>query len=136
MQILIFILIVLVAVAFIVYKIRHKFSDNELYIVFGIFLAVAVGIFFYLQLKENKIPNLFTQKYEAKYNTTIEKLSSTMVNNKYVSSDKNFVYDFDYIIRKDGKEFYCKLENVKIVKIEDEYIFENFEELNQECKNK
>lgn len=136
MQILLIVFLCLALLAYIIFKIRHRFKTKELLILLSIIISLFLGIFFYLEKKESKIPNLFKTKYEEKFKTTIKKFSSREVNNLYLSSDKNFVYNFNYIIDKDGVEYFCSIKNQKIIKIEDEYVFENFDKLNEECSKK
>ena len=136
MQILAIAVIFLAILAFLIFKIRDRFKIKELVILLAIIFSFSLVTYFYLENKENKIPNLFKAKYEEEFKIKIKKFSSTRVNNIYLSSDKIFVYDFNYIIEKNGIEEFCSLKNQKIIKIEDEYVFENFKELKEECKKK
>ncbi len=136
MQILAITVIFLAILAFLIFKIRDRFKIKELVILLAIIFSFSLVTYFYLENKENKIPNLFKAKYEEELKIKIKKFSSTRVNNIYLSSDKIFVYDFNYIIEKNGIEEFCSLKNQKIIKIEDEYVFENFKELKEECKKK
>lgn len=136
MQILIVILLILLLFGYIIFKIRHKFKIKELSILILLIVVFTIASYLYLENKENKIPNLFKEKYEKKFKTTIKKFSSKELNNIYLSSDKDFIYNFNYIIEKDGIEYFCTVKEQKIIKIEDEYIFENFDKLNEQCKEK
>lgn len=136
MQILFVLLLLLILVAFIIFKIRHKFKIKELMIFLSLVVAIPLGIYIYMQKQENIIPNLFKAKYEKTHKSKIIKFSSERVNDIYLSSDKTFVYNFNYIIEKNNVEYVCFAKNIKILKIEDEYIFDNFEKINEECKKK
>jgi hypothetical protein len=91
---------------------------------------------FTIKNQEEKVPNLFVTKYETEKNSQIEKFTFERLNNKTVSSNTEFIYNFDYIVKKDGKEFVCSAKGVKIKKIQDEYVFENFDTLNEKCDKK
>jgi len=136
MQILLVLLVLLALLAYIIFQIRHKFRIRELTILITIIISFSIAIYFYLENKENKIPNLFKVKYEEEYKTAIKKFSSSRVNNLYLTSDKTFIYDFNYILEKEGIEYFCSIKNQKIIKIEDEYIFEDFDKLNEKCIKK
>lgn len=119
-----------------IYKINNRFQKKELFIFLGIITIIVVSTLYFIDKNENKIPQLFKTKYEKENSVMIEKLSFERVNNKTLSSDTNFIYNFDFISLKDGSEYICNIKNVKIKKIEDEFIFENFEKLNKDCKKK
>jgi len=136
MQILIFAVILVVIVAFVIYTVNNKFGTKEIVILISLIIVGVAIVVFLFQQNENKVPKLFKEKYQSSYNTEILKLSATRLNDRYLSSEKNFVYNFDYIIKKNDKEFLCTSKNVKVIKIEDEYIFENFDKLNEECISK
>jgi len=133
MQIMVFALVLIALAAFIIYKVNNKFETKEILILLSL-IVIGIGTtLFLLQEKENKVPKIFKEKYQTSKNTEILKLSYTRLNNKNVSSNTNFIYNFDYIINKDNKEFFCTSKAVKIKKIEDEYIFENFNRLDEKC---
>jgi hypothetical protein len=119
-----------------IYKINNRFQKKELFIFLGIITIIVISTLYFIDQNENKVPQLFKTKYEKENNVKIEKLSFERVNNKTLSSDTNFIYNFDFISLKDGSEYICNIKNVKIKKIEDEFIFENFEKLNKDCKKK
>lgn len=135
MQILIAILIILSLLAFIVYKIDNRFDKKEIIIYFVIVLVSAITYNIYEKNQSEKLPNSFKEKYFAKNNIEILKLSSELLNNKDISSTRNFIYKFTYIINKDGKEYLCTANEIKIKKIEDQFIFENFSNMKEECKS-
>lgn len=136
MQVLVFAVVLIVIIAFIIYKVNNKFGTKEIVIlVFLILIGISATIFL-LKKSENTVPELFKEKYQTSRNIEILKLSATRLNNKNVSSKKDFIYDFDYIVIKNNKEYLCTSKNVKIKKIEDEYIFENFDTLNEKCISK
>ena len=134
MQILLFSLVILAIIIYIVYKIKNSFTKKELigFIVI-IFIIIASSIYLTKQ-NGNKLPNAFKQYYLKHKNIEVLKLSFSQQNVEMLSSNKsNSIYNFDYIISKDGKEFVCHAKNIQVIKIEDEYIFNNFKE---ECKLK
>lgn len=136
MQIMIVALLAIAIVAFIIYKINNKFETKEFIILFSVIIVSSLATVMLLRNAEEKVPQLFKQKYEKENQVKILKLSHERLNNKTLSSKTNFIYDFDYIIKKDDKEFVCTSKNVKIKKIEDEYIFENFNEIKESCSSK
>lgn len=136
MQILLIILLFLFLLVFLIFKIRNRFKIRELLIFIAIIFSFSFLAYYYLVKEENKVPNLFKTKYENKFNTVIKKFSYSRVNNIYLSSDKIFLYNFNYIIDKDGIEQFCSVKNQKIIKIEDEYIFEKFDDLKEECEKR
>jgi len=136
MQIIFFIAVFIVLLAVIIYKINNRFQTKELIIFFSIIvISIILGVYF-LDKKENVVPQLFKEKYEKENNAKIDKLSFERLNNKTVSSSTNFIYNFDFIVLKNNDEYVCSIKNVKIKKIEDEYVFENYENLEQECSKK
>lgn len=136
MQILFIIILFLALLTFLIFKIRNKFKIKELITFLVTITFLSLAGYFYLEKEENKIPNLFKAKYEDKFKIEIKKFSYTRVNNIYLSSDKIFLYNFNYIIEKDSLEQFCSVKNQKIIKIEDEYVFESFDKLKEECKKK
>lgn len=136
MQIMILAVIVIAIVAFIIYKINNKFETKEFIILTAVIIVSILVSVMLLRNAEEKVPMLFKQKYEKEKEVKILKLSHERLNNKTLSSKTNFIYDFDYIIQKDGKELICSLKEVKIKRIEDEYIFENFKKLREKCETK
>lgn len=136
MQIVVVILIAIVLVAFLIYKMNNRFETKEIAIlVLVIIVSIAVGNMT-IKNQEQKVPNLFVTKYEKEKNSKIEKFTFERLNNKTVSSNSEFIYDFDYIVKKDDKEFVCNAKGVKIKKIQDEYVFEKFNNLNEKCDEK
>ena len=136
MQIIVLIAVSLVVAALIIYKINKKFEAKELIILLVVvIIPILIGTYL-LDNKNNEVPNKFKTKYENEKKVEILKLTFERLNNKNVSSKTNFVYDFTYIVKKDNKELFCNAKGVKIKKIQDEFIFEDFEKLNEECKNK
>lgn len=136
MQIMVFALILIAITAFIIYKVNNKFETKEIVIlVILIVIGISTTVFLINEQKE-LVPEIFKTKYEKEKNVTILKLSHERLNNKDLSSNSDFIYKFDYIIQKDDKKFVCTSNDVKIKKIEDEYIFENFNNLNEKCISK
>lgn len=136
MQIMVFSLILIALAAFIIYKVNDKFETKEITILITLIVIIIGATTLLLNKDENALPDIFKTKYEASKNVEIIKLSSERLNNKTTSSKTNFVYRFDYIIKKDNKELVCTANNIKIKKIEDEYIFENFDSFKEKCSSK
>lgn len=136
MQVIIIISILLIAATIIIYKINDRFEKREFVILLGTIFLTTIGFLFYENSKENYLPNLFLQKYEKDNNTKIKSLNYELLNNKVVYSKDEFIYKFTYTLLKDDSELFCTLDNVKINKIKDEYIFVNFSELKEECLKK
>lgn len=136
MQIMVFSLILIALAAFIIYKVNDKFETKEITILITLIVIIIGATTLLLNKDENALPDIFKTKYEASKNVEIIKLSSERLNNKTTSSKTNFVYRFDYIIKKDNKELVCTANDVKIKKIEDEYVFENFDSFNEKCSSK
>ncbi len=136
MQIMLTFIVIIILLVIGIYKINNRFQKKELFIFLGIIAIIVASTLYFIDQSENKVPQLFKTKYEKENNVKIEKLSFERVNNKTLSSDTNFIYNFDFISQKNGSEYICNIKNVKIKKIEDEFIFENFENLNKDCKKK
>lgn len=133
MQVIVAIIITVVVVAFIIYKINNQFGKKEFILLFIVILITGVVANMTLKNQEEKVPNLFKTKYEKEKNCKIVKFSYERLNNKTLSSNSEFIYDFDFIINKENKQFVCSAKNVTIKKIQDEFIFENFKNLNEKC---
>jgi hypothetical protein len=136
MQIMLFSLLLIAIIVFLIYKINNQFGVKEfllLLIVIVVSILVTVMI---IRNSKGKVPQLFKEKYEKEKKVSILELSFERLNNKITSSNINFIYNFDYIIKKDDQEFVCTAKAVKIKRIEDAYIFENFDNLKEECKKK
>ncbi len=133
---MIFSLILIALVAFIIYKVNNKFETKEIVILISLIIISTVTTISLLNKDENTLPDVFKTKYEASKNVKIIKLSSERLNNKTTSSKTNFVYRFDYIVEKENKELVCTANDVKIKKIEDEYVFTNFDNFNEKCSSK
>ena len=132
MQILIFSLLIIALIIYVVYKIKKTFTKKELISFVSIVILVIVGIFYFNNLQENKLPNAFKANYLEDRGIKIEKLSINQTSLEVLSSSKQ-IYDFIYIINKDGKELVCEAKDVEAQLIEDEYVFKDFKE---ECRNK
>lgn len=136
MQFIVVILLAIVLVAFLMYKINNKFGTKEIIILILVIIVSILVTNITLKNQEEKVPNLFKTKYENTKNSKIEKLTYERLNNKTVSSKTEFIYNFDYIMKKDDKEFVCTAKSVKIKKIQDEFVFENFDSLDETCDEK
>ncbi len=136
MQVIILISIFLTIATIIIYKINDKFEKREFVILLIAILFSTIGFLFYENNKENHLPNLFLNKYENENNIKIKSLDYELLNNKVVSSKDEFIYKFTYTIIKENSEYLCTLNNVKINKVKDEYIFINFSDLKEECLKK
>lgn len=136
MQIILFIVVIVALIVFLIYTINKKFGMKEFFILLAVLIIPLVGISILLNNIAGKVPDMFKAKYQQEKKLEVLKLTYERLNNKNISSNTNFIYNFDYIINKDGKEFFCTAKNVKVKKIEDEYIFENFNKLNEKCDEK
>ncbi len=133
MQIVLGFIVIFILLIFIIYKINKKFEARELFILSAI-LAIFISIFLvYTECEEERLPNMFKEKYLQEKNIEIQELSFEELNNKVLSSKTNFVYNFVYLIQKDDKPFLCTATNVKINKIDDKFVFPNFHNLREEC---
>lgn len=132
MQILIFSLLIVALVIYVVYKIKKTFTKKELIGFVSIVVLVIAGVFYFNNLQENKLPNAFKANYLEERGIKIEKLSINQTSLEVLSSSKQ-IYDFIYIINKDGKELVCEAKDVEAQLIEDEYVFKDFKE---ECRTK
>lgn len=133
MQILISIVLIIILIGYIVYKLDKKFEKREAIILTTVIIVIILVFTLYQKNQNDFLPNKFKTNYKEVNNIEILKISSELLNNKDVSSTKHFIYKFTYLINKNNKEYLCIANNVKINKIEDEYIFEKWEE---ECKEK
>ncbi|QKF81365.1 hypothetical protein [Halarcobacter ebronensis] len=136
MQITLVAILFIALLGFIIYKINNRFALKELIILVSIIVVSVLALVMLLRNEEEKVPQLFKTKYEQNRKVTISKMSYERLNNKYITSKTEFVYNFDFIISKDNKELVCEVKNVVIKKIEDEYIFENFNTMDENCQEK
>lgn len=136
MQIMLGFIALFALVVYIIYKVNKKFEKKEFMILLGIVVLMIIGYILYEKKQETFFPNLFQEKYLTDKNIAIEKLSYELLNNKNISSRTQFIYKFVYIIQKDEKEYLCTAPKVEINKIGDEFIFTNFNTLQEECIEK
>lgn len=136
MQIMLGFIALFALVIYIIYKVNKKFEKKEFMILLGIVVLMIIGYILYEKKQETFFPNLFQEKYLTDKNIAIEKLSYELLNNKNISSRTQFIYKFVYIIQKDEKEYLCTAPKVEINKIGDEFIFTNFNTLQEECIEK
>jgi hypothetical protein len=136
MQIMLGFIALFALVVYIIYKVNKKFEKKEFMILLGIVVLMIIGYILYEKKQETFFPNLFQEKYLTDKNIAIEKLSYELLNNKNISSRTQFIYKFVYIIQKDEKEYLCTAPKVEINKIGDEFIFTNFNTLQEECVEK
>ncbi len=136
MQIMFVVIVFIAILAYIIYKINKKFGTKEFIILFVTIIISTLVTVLLLRNAEEKVPNEFKTKYETEKKAKILKFSYERLNNKTLSSKTDFIYNFDYIISKEDKELICTLKNVKVKKIENEFIFENFDKLEENCQNK
>ncbi|MDX9796103.1 MAG: hypothetical protein RBT24_04685 [Arcobacteraceae bacterium] len=136
MQIMLGFIALLALVVYIIYKVNKKFEKKEFMILLGIVVLMIIGYILYEKKQETFFPNLFQEKYLTDKNIAIEKLSYELLNNKNISSRTQFIYKFVYIIQKDEKEYLCTAPKVEINKIGDEFVFSNFNTLQEECIEK
>lgn len=136
MQIMVFAVVLIAIIAFIIYKVNNKFETKEFIILFAVIVVSILATVMLLRNEQERVPLKFKEKYEQVKNVKVLKFSYERLNNKTLSSKTSFVYNFDYIINKDNSEYFCTAKNVKIKKIEDEYIFENIDNLEEKCLKK
>ena len=132
MQILIFSLLIIALILFLIYKIKKSFTKKELISFSSIIVLIIVASIYFNKQNQDSLPKAFKQYYLEHKNIEILKLSFSQQNVEVLSSSKS-IYNIDYIISKDTKEYVCQAKDIEVIKIEDEYIFNNFKE---ECKIK
>lgn len=132
MQILIFSLIIIALIVYIIYKIKKTFTKKELTIFFSVIAIIIAGLVYANNENENKLADTFKANYLKQKNTEILKLSIKQTSFEVLSNSKE-IYNFIYIINKDGKEFVCEAKDVEAQLIEDEYVFKEYKE---ECRKK
>ena len=133
MQIIIGIAILIIVVTLILYKVNNQFEKREFIILLLIVVISTIAMILYEKKQEQFFPNMFKEKYSKEKNLTIDGLTAELLNNKLVSSKNKFIYKFTYLVKKEDKEFLCTMTNVEINKIENNYIFKNFANLQEEC---
>ena len=133
MQIIIAIAVLIVAITLILYKVNNQFEKKEFIILLLIIVITGFTYGLYEKNQNDFFPNMFKEKYEKEKNITIKSLTAELVNNKVVSSKDTFIYKFTYIISKEKKDFLCTSMNVEINKIENNFIFKDFANLQEEC---
>lgn len=133
MQIIIVLTVLIIAITSILYVVNDKFEKKEFIILLLIIIVSSVTYGLFEKNQSEFFPNLFKEKYEKEKSVTIKSLAAELLNNKVVSSSDKFVYKFTYIISKGNEEFLCIATNVEINKIENNYIFKNFANLQEEC---
>lgn len=136
MQIIIGIAILIIVVTLILYKVNNQFEKREFIILLLIVVISTTAMILYEKKQEQFFPNMFKEKYSKEKNLTIDGLTAELLNNKLVSSKDKFIYKFTYLVKKDNKEFLCTMTNVEINKIENNFIFKNFNDLKEECIEK
>ncbi|GGD35037.1 hypothetical protein GCM10012288_06270 [Malaciobacter pacificus] len=130
MQILIFSLLIIALIIYLVYKIKTSFTKKELVTTSVVAVSIVVAILFFSVEKKNQLPNAFKQYYKEHKGLEVLKLSFNQTNVEVLSSSKN-IYKFNYLIQKEGQEYFCEAKDVEVIKVEDEYIFKDFKE---ECR--
>ncbi len=132
MQIIIFSLIIIAILIYVIYKIKKSFTKKEITAFFVIIAVIITGMVYFNHIEEAKLPEAFKSYYKKQKGYEVEKLSIKQTNVQVLSSGDE-VYDFVYIIKKDGQEFFCEANDVEAILVEDEYFFKNF---NESCKVK
>lgn len=127
MQILIFSLIIIAFIVFIIYKIKKTFSKKEIYSFFTVITILIIGMIYYNDIEDKKLPSSFKEHYFNEKNIEIIKMSYTQTNMEILSNSKE-IYDFVYIVEKENKQYICEAKNVEAQKIEDEYVFKKYKE--------
>ena len=136
MQIIIAIALLIIAITLILYRVNNQFEKREFIILLLIVVISTIAMILYEKKQEQFFPNMFKEKYSKEKNLTINGLTAELLNNKLVSSKDKFIYKFTYLVKKDNKEFLCTMTNVEINKIENNFIFKNFNDLKEECIEK
>ena len=132
MQILIFSVLIIALIVFLIYKIKKNFTKKELISFISIIVLIIVASIYFNKQNKDMMPKAFKQYYLKHNNLDVLKLSISQQNVQVLSSSKS-IYNFDYIISKDAREYVCQAKDIEVIKIEDEYIFNNFKET---CKVK
>jgi len=133
MQIMIFIAVTIALIVFLIFTINKKFGKKELLILLAVLIVPISILSFLLRTIAQEVPDIFKEKYQNEKKVEILKLSYERINNKNLSNNTIFIYNFDFIIKKDKKDYICNAKKVVIKKIEDEFVFENFDKLNEKC---
>lgn len=136
MQIIIVIAVLIIVATLILYKVNNQFEKKEFIILLLIIIISSIAMISYEKNQEEFFPNLFKEKYTKEKNLIIDGLTAELLNNKVVSSKDKFIYKFTYLVKKENKEFLCTINNVEINKIENNFIFKNFNDLKEECIEK
>ena len=136
MQIIIGIAILIIAITIIIYKINDRFEKKEFIILLTLIISTIFGFIWYENSQENFFPQMFKKKYEKEKNVIIEGLESELLNNKVINSKDKFIYKFTYLVKKENKEFLCTINEIEINRIQDNFVFKNFSDLKEECKEK
>ncbi|MBP7769537.1 MAG: hypothetical protein KA055_00280 [Aliarcobacter sp.] len=133
MPVIIAVTILIIIFTSILYKVNDKFEKKEFIILLLIIVITGFTYGLYEKNQNDFFPNMFKEKYEKEKNITIKSLTAELINNKVVSSKDTFIYKFTYIISKENKDFLCTSMNVEINKIENNFIFKDFANLQEEC---
>lgn len=132
MQILIFSLLIIALIVYVIYKVKKTFTKKEITGFFTIIAIIVAGIIYANYKNGHKLPDTFKANYLEQNNIEIVKLSVKQTSFEVLSNSKE-IYDFIYIINKDGKEYVCEAKDVEAQLIEDEYVFKEYKE---ECRKK
>ena len=132
MQIIIFSLIIIAIIVFVIYKVKKSFTKKEIATFFSIITVIIAGLIYYNYVQNERLPKAFKAYYKEQKGYEVKKLSIKQTNVQVLSSS-DAIYDFMYIINKNGKYYFCEANNVESILIEDEYYFKNF---NESCKVK
>lgn len=132
MQILIFSLLIIALIVYAIYKVKKTFTKKEIIGFLSLIAIIVAGLIYANNENENKLPDTFKANYLKQKNIEIVKLSIKQTSFEVLSNSKE-IYDFIYIINKDGKEYVCEAKNVEAQLIEDEYVFKEYKE---ECRKK
>jgi len=132
MQVLIVSLLIIAFIVYIIYKIKRTFTKKEITAFIALIAVLIAGMIYYNSVEEKKLPDSFKSNYLKEKKVEILKLSYNQTSIEVLSNSKE-IYDFVYIILKDGKEYVCEAKNVEAQLIEDEYVFKKYKE---ECRLK
>lgn len=131
MQIILFSLILVGLLGYIVFKVSdiYHISLRKIMIsLTSVFVLVSIVLFLSVD-KQEDFEELFKEKYQNDFGFEISKITSEEIIKNQVLSQKDIYYKFTYIVKKDNKTYVCEANNIRILKIEDEFVLQNIKEV-------
>lgn len=131
MQIILFSLILVGLLGYVVFKlsdIYHLSLKKIMLFLSFVFILIFIGIFLSVD-KQEDYESLFKQKYEKDFGLKISKIVAKEIVKNQVLTQKDRYYKFTYIVEKANKTYVCEANDVKIQKIEDEFVLQNINEV-------